>query len=407
MWWFIFLNSVPMCVLWLVLLFQQRRLRSEGLLLQPLPADAHELQAEASLPSVCVIVPVRNVQEKLASCLQTIQAQDYPNLSILVVDDRSDDETPALAAAMCEEDSRMKLVRIRELPQGWLGKSHALWTATRQTCADWVLFVDDDCELHPSAVRTVISEALSRKVQLLSLWPRHDGRSFWEHMIIPLCGGIIAMWFKPPRKSSKSSGGAFANGQFLLMKRDAYERIGGHREIRTALIEDVVLAEHAMSQGVKSFVGSGRDLYCIRMYDGFRSAFEGWCRIFVGAIRSTPKLMTSISWLLTGSLLPFVVLPWILLLVAGSSMTIDTLPHDAKLAFVACMVQLVLMMIVSFRFWGFGYCPRIYLWLYPVSVLVVVGILAKAVFVLAIRRRIIWRDTLYRIDSNAKIACET
>lgn len=394
------------CGVWAALLILQQRVRREGLMLEPVTTENAEADGtKETLPSVCVVVPVRNEGRAIEPCLSSVLAQDWPRLSVVVVDDRSEDDTTAVVEEYVRKDHRCRLVRVAALPDGWMGKSHALWTGTRDVTADWLLFVDGDCTLDPRAVRTVVHEAVRRNVDLLSLWPRHDACSFWEHMLIPLCAAIVALWFGSPEVNRTGSTRAFANGQFLLIRRSEYERVGGHRAVRRALIEDIPLAEHAAAAGLRLWVGAGQRLVAVRMYTRYAAIRDGWARIYVGALRSGWKIALSILWLLAGSLLPFIALAVLAVAVAwrgglnpaGSPLeTATLLLGSLHIAFIA---------LVSYRFWGWGNCRRSYLWLYPVSVLGVVAILVRAWWWLVVCRCIPWRGRRYSIDRHGAIVC--
>ncbi len=234
---------------------------------------------------------------------------------------------------------------------------------------------------------------------MLSLWPRNLAESFWEHMLIPLCAAVMALWFGRSNRTKPRSRGAFANGQFILIRRDTYEQIGGHRAVRRALIEDVPLAELAAREGIKCWTAGGRDLVGVRMYKDFKAIADGWSRIFVGALRSRTKLALSIGWLLVGSLLPFIAGPLILY-------KLVTTPDATPLIWAqagTCLSHLVLLYAVSYRFWKLGHCDRRYLLLYPVSVVVVMALLARAMWWLSVKRIVGWRKTYYNLDSRAMI----
>lgn len=387
---------------WAGLLLAQHRARRLGVMLTPDTARVAEPAGNGcAVPddSVCVIIPARNEADTIGDCLTNVLAQDYPRLHVVVIDDRSTDDTAAVAGRLSARDSRLAVHTIDSLPPGWLGKSHALWSATRRVDADWLLFIDADCTLFPGAVRTAIAEARRRDVSMLSLWPRHLAGSFWEHALIPLCAAVMALWFGRANRAGASGRGAFANGQFILIRRDAYERIGGHCAVRRALIEDVPLAEHAARKGLRCWTAGGRDLVGVRMYKDFAGISDGWSRIFVGALRSRVKLLLSIAWLLVGSLLPFVAGPYLLY----EMMTTPRIDPLLWAAGVTCVTHLSLMYIVSIRFWKMGYCDRRYLMLYPLSVVVVVGLLARATWWLSLKRVVGWRNTWYRLDGRAMI----
>lgn len=390
------------CNVWAGLILAQRRARRIGVMLTPEIAfgtDPAADQCGAAVDSVCIIIPARNEADTISDCLAHVLAQDYPRLSAVVIDDRSTDDTASIARGFSATDPRLRVKMIDSLPPGWLGKSHALWTATRGLDTHWLLFIDADCTLFPGAVRTAIAEARRRDVAILSLWPRHMAGSFWEHALIPLCAAVMALWFGRANNAGKSSRGAFANGQFIIIRRDAYERIGGHRAVRRALIEDVPLAEHAARKGLRCWTAGGRDLVGVRMYKDFASIADGWCRIFVGALRSRTKLFLSIAWLLIGSLLPFVAGPYLLY----EMMTVPRIDLLLWAAAVTCLTHLSLIYVVSFRFWKLGYCDRRYLLLYPLSVVMVVGLLTRAAWWLSLKRVVGWRKTYYHLDSRAMI----
>lgn len=390
------------CNVWAALLYAQRRARRQGVML--VPEGPHGEGSDTGPrpgadESVCVIIPACNEADTIAASLASVLTQDYPRLRAVVIDDRSTDGTGDAARSIADNDPRLRVQTIDTLPPGWLGKSHALWTATRGLDTDWVLFIDADCTLFPGAIRTAIAEARRRNVAILSLWPRHLAGSFWEHVLIPLCAAVMALWFGRSNRAGTRGRGAFANGQFILIRRDAYERIGGHRAVRRALIEDVPLAEHAASKGLRCWTAGGRDLVGVRMYKDFAGIADGWSRIFVGALRSRTKLILSIGWLLVGSLLPFLAGPYLLYRLLTTPDVDPLLLASAA----TCLAHLLLIYAVSYRFWKLGRCDRRYLLLYPLSVLVVVALLVRATWWLSVKRIVGWRKTYYNLDSRAMI----
>lgn len=391
------------CSVWFGLLVAQRQARRDGLFLKGAVGSHNEPSKHRDTPTVCVVIAARNESEGLASCLRNVLEQDYPELSVLLIDDRSEDATREIAQEFSQSDPRVRVKHIDRLPPKWMGKSHALWQGTRDVDADWLLFTDVDCKLHRNAVGRAIEEARARNVQFLTLWPQQTSGGFWEHATIPLCGGIIALWFGSQRVNDPRSSLAFANGQFLLIERNAYERIGGHEAVRSAIIEDIPLAEHAKKSGVACWVASGRDLVSVRMYDNYHSILNGWARIYVGALRSGTKIVLSIIWLMFGSLLPYVAAVWLTMAFYSAWTTGAKISTDLMCFAALCANHLILMMIASYRFWGMGGCRRIDLIWYPLSVCVVVRILARSWWWLTIRRSIPWRNTRYAIDRRGRI----
>jgi len=380
---------------WSVLLVAQHLARHRGLMVRPLPALA---EIRSPLPAVAVIVPARNEEAAIDGCLRRVLEQDYPALEVLLIDDRSEDATVAIAQRLAQSDPRLSIHRIDQLPSGWLAKSHALWSGSQTIEAEWLLFIDADCAMHPAAVRTAVAEAGMRSADGLTLWPRNAAVTFWEHLLIPLCAGIIALWYGTAEAARAPRRPAFANGQFLLIRRSAYLRMGGHSVVRRAIIEDIALAEQARAEGIHIHVASGRDLVDVRMYQNLPQIIDGWSRIYVGALRSGWKIILSVLWLLVGSLLPYIAAPFLTFAVIFAQ------PTTRGIVLLAlCAQHLILIHFVSHRFWGMGGCRRRYLWLYPVSVLGVILILCKSLWLLTIRRRIQWRHTSYAIGARGTI----
>jgi chlorobactene glucosyltransferase len=141
---------------------------------------------ERDPPQVSAIVPAKDEELNLADCLNSICRQTYPNLEILVVDDRSTDRTPEIARGFAERDSRVHVLSIEHLPPGWTGKTHALDQAVRHTRGEWLLFLDADT-VHASASLSILMEyGRSERASLVSLLPEQNCRTFWERIVQPL-----------------------------------------------------------------------------------------------------------------------------------------------------------------------------------------------------------------------------
>jgi chlorobactene glucosyltransferase len=387
--WMVVSAWAQMCAVWALLLWAQRR----ALILTPAAPSCAEAE-----PRVTVVIPVCNERATIDRCLASVAAQHGVRLRVVVVDDRSEDGTAEMVAAWARRDPRFRLISIERLTPGWLGKSHALWHATRDLTSDWLLFLDADCRLlSPDAVVTAWRHAHHTNTDLLTLWPRHDAGGHAEAALIPLCAAVMALWFG---RSNQPSAAAFANGQFLLVRRSVYETIDGHRAVRRALIEDVPMAQVLRAAGYRTFAAGGRDLVAVRMYDRGSAVFKGWSRIFIGALRSPWKILLSMLWLLAGSAWPFVAgiyLAW-----SWFHLGVDA-PLVLWWMSGLCVTHLALLMLVSLGFWGMGGCDRRYLWVYPASVAGVLAILGHAFWNLSVRRSVQWRTTRYRIDRTAVI----
>ncbi|HLI27649.1 MAG TPA: glycosyltransferase [Chloroflexota bacterium] len=231
------------------------------------------------LPAVTVVIPARNEAANIARCVRSVLAQDYPALRVVVVDDNSTDATPQILAALAAADPRLSVVRGRPLPPGWTGKNFALAQAAPYLHGEWVLFLDADTWLEPGAIRAAVLYAAERHLGLLSLVPRQHLLSFWERVLQPVVLLVIALALPLRRMADpRHPRVAYANGQFLLVRRAAYEKVGGHAARRDAVVEDCALARAVKQAGYRVQLADGRALAHIRMYRGLGELWEGWSK---------------------------------------------------------------------------------------------------------------------------------
>lgn len=235
---------------------------------------------ESPLPSVAVIVPARNEAHNIARCVGGLLAQDYPSdrLQIVVIDDNSTDGTAEIVRQSAGQDPRVKLLAGEALPSGWAGKPHACWQAANAADAaqaDWLCFLDADTTAFPPLLRTAVSAAQSRHLDMLSLEPVQDLLSWSERLIIPAGFFLLAFTHDIRKVNDSESSEAFANGQFILIRRQAYQDIGGHAACRNAICEDTAIARAVKGSGGKLAVLGTEGLIRTRMYTGLASLWEG------------------------------------------------------------------------------------------------------------------------------------
>lgn len=262
----------------------------------------HSGDADTPRPSVCVIIAAHNEQAGIQECLERIVGQGYPNLRVIVANDRSTDATPKIIADLARRHSNISLLNIDALPAGWLGKTHAVARAARDTDAEYLVFTDADVEWRDGLLLAVVNLAQRERLDFLSLWPRVVVDGFWERVVPPVCGLMLSLWFENPHPGSVEHTPAFANGQFLMIRRDAYERLGGHTAVRDELAEDVALARLARQAGLRRFLGHGCELLRTRMYENLTQIVHGWTRIFIGSLGTAWKLLATMLIIIIGQL---------------------------------------------------------------------------------------------------------
>jgi glycosyltransferase involved in cell wall biosynthesis len=235
-------------------------------------------------PTVSVIVPARNEEACLGACLQSLAAQsDAQNdaarngviFEIIVVDDQSTDRTREIALSFSSE--RVRVIEAGPLPAGWTGKNNAVNAGARAARGEWLLFTDADTIHRPGSLARSLEEAKRHGAAMLSYSPEQIVKSFWEKAVMPVIFAELAASFRPSQVSDPNSPAA-ANGQYILITREAYDAIGGHAEIAGNLLEDVALARAVKRSGRKIFFRYGSDAVRTRMYRSFGQLREGWTK---------------------------------------------------------------------------------------------------------------------------------
>ncbi|RUL86946.1 glycosyltransferase [Tautonia sociabilis] len=235
------------------------------------------------LPAVTAIIPAKDEEQALPCCLESVRSQSYPNLDILVVDDRSADGTAAVARRAAEADPRVRVLCLTELPPGWTGKTHALHVAAAEARGDWLWFLDADTQHHPDCLAIVMAYARRTNAALASLLPEMRCETFWEKVVTPLAGIVLMRTYPTFLANDDRRPLAFANGQFLLIERSAYEAVGGHRAVRDRFVEDIGLARLVKGLGLPVKTAVAPEISSTRMYTSLGSLVRGWSRILYDA----------------------------------------------------------------------------------------------------------------------------
>jgi hypothetical protein len=228
----------------------------------------------ASRPAVSVIVPARNEEMCLGACLESLVAQTGVNFEIIVVDDASTDRTREIAKSF----PSVRVIDGNSPPAGWTGKNNAMAAGTSAARGEWLLFTDADTVHKSGSMARALVEARQRGAIMLSYSPEQEVHGFWEKAIMPVIFAELAATYRPALVSDPQSSAAAANGQYILIARDAYEAIGGHATVRSSLLEDVALAKVVKASGRKIFFRFGDDAVRTRMYRNFSQLREGWTK---------------------------------------------------------------------------------------------------------------------------------
>jgi len=238
---------------------------------QPEPEDLLELT---------VIVPARNEEDCLGACLESLVAQSEElfelgkDWEIIVVDDHSSDRTAEIARGF----AGVTVVEAGKLEKGWTGKTNAVWTAAKKARGRWLLFTDADTIHEPGNLHRAMHEAVRHKVGMLSYSPRQIVSGLAQRSLMPLVFCELALSYPPAKVSDPNQRIAAANGQFLLVEREAYRRLGGHASVSRDVLEDVELAYLAKRRRVGLRFRYAEDAVSTRMYRSTTAMMEGWTK---------------------------------------------------------------------------------------------------------------------------------
>jgi chlorobactene glucosyltransferase len=241
--------------------------------------------ANQQLPLISVIIPARNEQRNIRRCISSVLGQDYPNFEIICVDDHSSDGTAGILAELAGSNPSLQVIYGAELPAGWAGKPHALVQGAALARGEWLCFMDADTFASPDLLRSSYHMALRLQADMFSILTAQVLGSFWERSVLPLVFLGLSFGFPADRVNDPSRPDAISNGQFILIRRQAYDAIGGHTAVKDRIDEDRALALLAKQAGKRLVLADGRQVASTRMYTSLGEMWEGWTKnIYLGLL---------------------------------------------------------------------------------------------------------------------------
>lgn len=349
--------------------------------------DEYPVAAPADAPLVSVVVPARNEAHNIARCVRSVLAAEYPSLEVIVVDDHSTDGTAETARAI---DPRVRVVAAPDLPAGWFGKQWACHTGAQAAQGALLCFTDADTAHGPELIARSVNALLARGADLFTVAGRQEMLTFWEKVVQPSVFAMLLSRYGGLEAMSRSTRplNKIANGQFILVRREPYERLGGHAAVRAHVAEDLRLAQLYTERGLAMHMVLGRAHLTTRMYTSLGEIRRGWGKNVYAAGRDTLPLGP-----VARKLLPFVfpvpallpLLPLTMLLLGWTGV----LGEGALLFGLIAGTANFLFWIGIYWFSGLG--P---LWglLHPLGSLVMGGIFAEAAWK---GSRVVWKDRTY------------
>ncbi len=340
----------------------------------------------ADLPFVSIVVPARNEERSIERCVRSLLAQNLPLFEVIVVDDRSTDATRAILARIAAEDRRLFVVDGAELPAGWVGKPWALAQGVRAARGSWFLFTDADSYHEPFGTASAVAFARERGAQALSIATFQEMETFAERAILPTLLGMIFLAsgsFADLNDPAKPEC-ALANGQYLLVERDAYTALGGHEALHDKIVEDLEFARRIKADGrFRLLIAAGEDLARVRMYHSFAELWAGFTKnMYLGSKNGVPDLLSGTAFMSIVSWVP-------------PALALNAALRGRKLE--ALEAALCTVLGTASASWAFRQTrmPRWYGLLQPIGAAVTAAITVNSAFRILSGRGVAWRGRVY------------
>jgi chlorobactene glucosyltransferase len=328
--------------------------------------------------------------------VRSILATTYRQFELLVVDDRSTDDTAAIVERL-SADARVRLVRGEEPPDDWYGKPWACLQGYREARGELLLFTDADTRHQPELLAHAVGAVLAEKAELVTVSPVQRCVTFWERIIMPQIWFLLALRYAPASVNrARRARDVIANGQFILTTRAAYEAAGTHAAVRHEVAEDLALAQTYLQGGLKLHFAFAERLMETRMYHGLAHLIEGWSKnIYLGGRRSFPQepLRRALVPLMLVLAMVYWLVPPVTLLAA---LVCPTLAHLVPVALLATVLSAGFWMLICY---GMG-IPMLYGLGYPLGALMALYIALRSTW--RGSRRVEWRGRVYGKSVSGK-----
>ena len=340
-------------------------------------------------PLISVVIPARNESRVIATVLGSVLESRYAALEIIVVDDRSTDDTAARVAGIAERDPRVRLIEGEPLPEGWFGKPWACVQGARAARGEILVFTDADTRHAPDLLPHAAGALHAERADLLTISPRQRCETFWERVVMPQIWFLLGVRYHPRAVNrARRARDVIANGQFIMVRRDAYDRVGTHAAVRGEVAEDLALAQAFFAAGLRSWFAFAESLMETRMYESLPHLVEGWSKnIYLGGRRSFPDepvRRALVPLALAGSIVFWLLPPLVL---AGA--LAGAWPSLAAAGAVATLLCVAFWMLMSLGM----QIPAWYGLLYPLGAGVLLYVVARSTW--RGSRRVEWRGRTY------------
>lgn len=333
-------------------------------------------------PLVSIVAAARNEERAVAAAVDSLLKLDYPNVELVVVNDRSTDRTGDILAAIAQRDPHLRVVNVTELPPHWLGKNHALELGAEAARGEYLLFTDADVMLEATTLRRAVVAMETRGLDHLACAPEMVGGTRPLQMFVASFAVFFSLYARPWRAKNPKSSAHVGVGAFNLVRTAKYREIGGHTKIAMRPDDDMKLGKLVKMSGGRQQFFSGEGFVRVEWYATLREAIEGLMKNSFSGVDYSFVLLV----LATISQFIFSVSPFLMMFLTSGS------AFYANVAAAVMIVSIATMFSVrSGLSWVYGFT-------FPVSAMIMLYILWKAAIRTVREGGIRWRDTLYPLD---------
>ncbi len=352
--------------------------------------DEYSDVAPSDAPLVSVVIPARNERRNIEQCVRSVLASRYPALEVIVVDDHSTDGTGDIARTISSGDGRVRVLDAPDLPSDWFGKQWACATGAAAARGSLVLFTDADTRHAPDLISRAANALRERAADLLTVAGHQEMHSFWERVIQPQVFVLLALRYGGSEQISRAKRpeNAIANGQFILVRRDTYEAMGGHAAVRDRVAEDLSLAQAWVRARKRLVMLFAMEQLSTHMYASLGELIAGWRKnVYAGGRHAA-----------LGGRLGRAAYPAMLLVapLLGVAPPIVLIAASCGLLSTAWFLWSVLVVVVSVAFWAVIYrfmrVPVRYALTYPLGAAMLWYIAVGSVLR---GKRVEWKDRRY------------
>lgn len=338
-----------------------------------------------ALPHLSVVVPARDEEPELAASLASLLEQDYPGLQIILVDDRSTDRTGEIMDRFARGRPNVEVVRVEQLPEGWLGKNHAIHSGVHRACGEWLLLTDADVRFRPDTLRRTVAYAEQQGLDHFTLVPRWELPGYWLRGVVAFFYVVLLLYEGYYRANLPRYRKGIGVGAFNLIRHSAYEEVGGYESLARRPDDDLTLGSRVKKSGLRQRVLLGHRLISVKWYDSLGALARGFEKNTYAALDySLPKAVLYSASLLLVVIWPFVAIPFVAVLSPGG--------YALPLYLAAGVAQLAAYALAN-HFLGW----RLILLTpgYPVFAALFAGLLVRSTLLALLRGGIYWRGTFY------------